>query len=354
MKRLAVFLVLLTSCGGSELRSRADALHEVVRKARDAGAYKCAPEQLARAESHLAFAEQELDEGDFYRAKQELEIADTNANDAVRLSPRDRCAPNVVVSVSPLDTDGDGLNDDVDECPKDPEDRDGFKDRDGCPDPDNDADGILDEPDKCPLVAEDVDTFEDEDGCPEEDNDKDGLADRIDQCPNEAEDQDSFEDDDGCPDKDNDKDKVVDFPTPDDKCPNEFAETVDGCPQKYTLIVVTKDKIELKQTIFFAFRKAIIKPVSFPLLDEVVMALNDNPNIRVSIEGHTDSVGNDKTNMKLSQKRADSVRTYLIKKGIQGERLGSKGFGETVPIADNRTQEGRDQNRRVEFVIVSQ
>jgi outer membrane protein OmpA-like peptidoglycan-associated protein len=337
----ALCLVVLVACGGTQLRERASAVGDVVRKARDAGAYKCAPVELARAEAHLTFAEQELDEGDYYRAKQELDLADGSANEAVRLSPRERCAPNaVVVSVTPLDSDGDGLNDDVDECPKEPA--------------DNDADGIVDETDQCPLVAEDVDSFEDEDGCPEEDNDKDGLADRVDQCPNDAEDVDAFEDDDGCPDNDNDKDKVVDYPTQDDKCPNEFAETPDGCPQKYELIVITKDKIELKQTIFFAFNKATIKPVSFPLLDEVALALTDNPNIRVSIEGHTDSVGNDKRNLKLSEKRADAVREYLIKKGIQPERLGSKGFGETVPISDNRTKEGRDQNRRVEFVIVSQ
>jgi len=358
---LVALCVATASCGGGELAGRAEALHDVIQKARDNGAYKCAPEQLARAESHTAFAELELDEGDYYRAKQELEIADENANEAVRKSPRDKCAPQVAIveqpqklEVTKLDSDGDGILDDVDECPKEPEDKDGFKDKDGCPDPDNDADGVLDGDDACPIVAEDIDNFEDKDGCPEDDNDQDGLADAIDQCPNEAEDKDGFEDDDGCPDKDNDGDKVVDYPTANDKCPNEFAETPDGCPQKYTLVVVTKDKIEIKQTIYFAYRKADIKPVSFPLLDQVAQALQDNPNIKVRIEGHTDSKGPDAFNLKLSQKRAESVRAYLIKKGVAADRMEPKGFGETVPIADNRTQEGRDQNRRVEFVIVSQ
>jgi outer membrane protein OmpA-like peptidoglycan-associated protein len=365
MRRGAALLVALAlaGCGGAELSGRVDTLHQVVKKARDNGAYKCAPEELALAESNLAFAELEIDEGDYYRAKAHLDEADKNANEAVRKSPRDKCAPQVAVAepespkevkVTRLDTDGDGILDDVDDCPKDPEDKDGFKDADGCPEPDNDGDGVVDASDGCPIVAEDADQFQDEDGCPEDDNDADGLADRIDQCPNDAEDTDSFEDDDGCPDFDNDKDKVADYPKPDDKCPNEYAETVDGCPQKYQLIVVTKEKIELKQTIYFDFGKATIKPVSFPLLDEVALALTDNPNIKVRIEGHTDSVGNDKKNMKLSQARADSVRAYLVKKGIDPARMESKGYGETVPIADNRAQEGRDQNRRVEFVIISQ
>jgi OOP family OmpA-OmpF porin len=91
--------------------------------------------------------------------------------------------------------------------------------------------------------------------------------------------------------------------------------------------------------------------VSFALLNEVAQALKDNPTIKVEIQGHTDSVGNDNFNLKLSQKRAESVRTYLIKQGIASDRMTAKGYGENVPIADNRTGDGRAQNRRVEFVI---
>ena len=91
--------------------------------------------------------------------------------------------------------------------------------------------------------------------------------------------------------------------------------------------------------------------MSFPLLDEVALALKDNPTIKVRIEGHTDSQGTDKFNLKLSNNRAASVRKYLIGKGIEGSRMESKGFGERVPIADNRTNDGRAQNRRVEFFI---
>ena len=123
--------------------------------------------------------------------------------------------------------------------------------------------------------------------------------------------------------------------------------------QKYQLIVVTETKIELKQTVYFDTNKATIKAVSFPLLNEVALALADHPTIAVRIEGHTDSQGKDAANLKLSQRRAESVRTYLIAKGVAGERMDAQGYGETVPIADNRTGAGRAQNRRVEFVITA-
>jgi OOP family OmpA-OmpF porin len=119
------------------------------------------------------------------------------------------------------------------------------------------------------------------------------------------------------------------------------------------MITVTEDKIELSQTVYFDTRKATIKRVSFPLLDEVAQALRDNPTITVRIEGHTDSQGSDKFNLKLSKNRAASVRKYLIDRGVDGARMTSQGFGETVPIADNRTKAGRAENRRVEFFITA-
>jgi len=132
----------------------------------------------------------------------------------------------------PQDRDGDGIVNDEDECPDDPEDMDEWEDVDGCPDPDNDQDGILDDPDECPIQPEDLDDFEDEDGCPDPDNDADEILDEPDQCPNEAEDRDGFEDEDGCPDPDNDRDGILDEP---DQCPDEAEdqdgfEDEDGCP----------------------------------------------------------------------------------------------------------------------------
>ena len=343
-KLWALGLIALVACAGSQVRSQATANEELIATARDHGAQRCAPVELAMAESHNDYAEHALDEGNYYDARHDAEVAEHNARAAIEKSPKDRCNP----PPGPGDKDGDGILDDVDKCPTQPEDKDGWQDEDGCPDPDNDGDGILDATDKCPNEPEDKDNFQDEDGCPDPDNDNDGLADKVDQCPNDPEDKDGFEDDDGCPDPDNDKDTFADK---DDKCPNEFGVAPDGCPKKYTLVVVTEKKIELKQTVFFDSNKATIKSVSFALLNDVAQAMADNPKIKVEIGGHTDAVGDDNFNLKLSQKRAESVKAYLVKRGVDGSRMEPKGYGETVFIADNRTSEGRAQNRRVEFVI---
>jgi outer membrane protein OmpA-like peptidoglycan-associated protein len=127
-------------------------------------------------------------------------------------------------SATPKDGDMDGVVDGIDQCPDKKEDRDGFKDDDGCPEPDNDEDHFADEDDACPLEAEDKDGFEDDDGCPEADNDKDGVLDTQDACAMQAEDKDGFKDDDGCPDVDNDEDGVLEGV---DACPLE-KEDVDG------------------------------------------------------------------------------------------------------------------------------
>jgi hypothetical protein len=123
------------------------------------------------------------------------------------------------------DRDGDGIVDDIDKCPDDPEDFDGFEDADGCPDPDNDRDGILDVDDKCPNLPGPP-----PDGCPHApttDRDGDGIPDPVDKCPDDPEDFDGFEDADGCPDPDNDKDGILDV---DDLCPNDPGPPPDGCP----------------------------------------------------------------------------------------------------------------------------
>ena len=180
------------------------------------------------------------------------------------------------------------------------------------------------------------------------DRDGDGILDNVDRCPDQPEDKDGFQDEDGCPDPDNDGDGILDK---DDKCPNEKGDPPDGCPHKYNLVVVTATKIELKQTVFFDTNKTTIKSVSFALLNDVASAMTDHPKITVEVQGHTDSQGDDAFNLKLSQGRAESVRTYLIKKGVSADRMAPKGYGENVPIADNRTADGRSQNRRVEFVI---
>jgi OOP family OmpA-OmpF porin len=341
-----LLVLFLVACAGSQVRTQTAANDGLIATARDHGAQRCAPVELALAESNNDYAEHALDEGNFYDAKHAALTAETNAKIAIDHSPKDKCNPHV--EPKPGDMDGDGILDNVDACPKTPEDMDGFQDEDGCPELDNDGDGIPDAKDKCPMEQEDFDGYQDEDGCPDPDNDADGLADRVDSCPNEPEDRDGFQDEDGCPDPDNDKDGIPDAT---DQCPNEFGVPPDGCPKKYYLVVVSEKKIELKQTVYFDFNKATIKSVSFALLDDVAQAMKDNPKIKVEIQGHTDSVGDDNYNLKLSQKRAESVKAYLVKKGIDSGRMVPKGYGENVPIADNRTTAGRDQNRRVEFVI---
>jgi outer membrane protein OmpA-like peptidoglycan-associated protein len=119
----------------------------------------------------------------------------------------------------------------------------------------------------------------------------------------------------------------------------------------YLVPIEIGEKVRLNN-IFFATGKWDLLPESFAELDKLVKILNDNPNMVIEINGHTDNVGNDESNLALSQKRAAAVVTYLLGKGISNTRLDSKGFGETQPVAPNETEEGRALNRRVEFVII--
>ena len=218
-----------------------------------------------------------------------------------------------VVVQSEGDKDGDGLMDSEDKCPTIAEDMDGFQDDDGCPDFDND--GVQDKDDKCPNQGEDRDNFEDTDGCPELDNDKDGIADDKDRCPLQAEVVNNFKDEDGCP----------------DDIPVEPAKTfaVDG--------------------VNFQTGSAEITSESFSVLDKVFDQLEAFPAAEFEITGHTDNRGKAKINLKLSQDRAESVRKYLVNRGVAASRLTAKGYGDTRPLASNETAEGRAQNRRIEF-----
>ncbi len=255
------------------------------------------------------------------------------------------------------DNDKDGIPDTTDKCPMQAEDKDGDRDTDGCPDGDGDGDGIADDADKCPTQPEDKDGFEDADGCPDLDNDKDGIPDATDKCPTDAEDKDGFKDDDGCPEPDNDGDGILDA---DDKCRDvaedrDGCQDDDGCPEEGR-VCITKDKIVITEKIFFKTNKATIRARSYSLLTELAATLRDNPHIKlIEVQGHTDSRGGDGYNMKLSEARAAAVRNHLvIKLGVGSHRLTSQGYGESRPIADNGTEEGRELNRRVEFHILTQ
>lgn len=267
--------------------------------------------------------------------------------------------PSAAKTVSSVkDTDGDGILDGADQCPTEAEDKDGFDDGDGCPDPDNDQDGILDAKDKCPNKAEDRDGFQDSDGCPDLDNDGDGIPDLQDKCPKQAEDKDGFEDEDGCPDLDNDGDGI---PDKTDKCPNEpedrnGVDDLDGCPEGGGAMAVRGGKIDLAgKRVLFKRGSADLVPASFKLLDRIANTLRNNPNIRlVRIEGHTDNRGNPAKNLRLSRARAVSVLRYLVKRGVARRRLTAVGYGHTRPKVPNTSAKNRAINRRVEFIIVHQ
>jgi outer membrane protein OmpA-like peptidoglycan-associated protein len=244
----------------------------------------------------------------------------------------------------------------IDKCPNQPEDRDGFEDEDGCPDYDNDQDGIPDSTDKCPMEKEDKDNFQDQDGCPDYDNDGDGVPDSVDQCPLLPEDIDGFEDSDGCPDYDNDKDGIPDSI---DQCINQ-PETFngykdeDGCPD--TLAKPTEKETKALNTklraINFKTASAELTSDSYTALNFVVGFLKQYPYLRYEIQGHTDSQGGDDYNLLLSAARAGSVSNYLKSQGIADSSIIAIGYGETTPIAPNTTAAGRAQNRRVDFKII--
>jgi outer membrane protein OmpA-like peptidoglycan-associated protein len=288
------------------------------------------------------------------------------------------------------DRDGDGLRDDVDQCPDEPEDFDGFGDEDGCPDPDNDRDGILDVDDECPMVPEDRDGdadedgcpegnegdrdgdgildnddrcpdepedrdgFQDQDGCPDPDNDQDGILDTDDLCPNDPEDRDGFQDQDGCPDPDNDADRILDR---DDSCPNDpetynGTEDEDGCPDRGA-VVIEENSIIILEKIYFETDSAEILPRSYPILDAVAATLNGNPHITlVEIQGHADERASDEYNIRLTSDRAAAVLEALVQRGVARERLRSAGYGERCPVDPRHTPEAWERNRRVEFKIL--
>ena len=342
----ALAISSLAGCG-LELRDRLKGIQRQIAEARENGAYRCAPRELAMAETHAEFTDDELDYGNYVGAKAEIEIAATNAKAAFDLSPKEKCAPNVAIIEKPkapkieivdVDRDKDGVLDKDDGCPDVP----GPVENKGCPWPDTDKDGVLDKDDGCPDVPGPVENK----GCPWPDRDKDGVLDKDDRCPDEpgpVENQ-------GCPWPDRDKDTVLDKV---DKCPDEPGPPQNqGCPFK--LIAITKDKIELKQKVFFDTDKARIKPASFEMLNEIADLLIKNDAIEVRIEGHTDARASLKHNMKLSQDRSDSVRKYLVERGVDPTHMTSIGYGPTRPIADNRTAIGREANRRVEFFITKQ
>ncbi len=230
------------------------------------------------------------------------------------------------------DADGDGIEDSKDSCPNEA----GSKEMNGCPDAD--GDGVADKDDACPNEAGLAALA----GCP--DADGDGVADKDDSCPNEA----GPAENKGCPWPDSDGDSVLDK---DDQCP-EVAGTVAnaGCPE--VTEEVQKQLNDYARTILFDTGKASIKAESTSVMVDIITILKEYPTAKFTVEGHTDSVGSAKLNQGLSEKRALSVKEFLVEKGIDEFRLSAIGYGEDKPIATNNTRAGRKQNRRVEINLV--
>lgn len=275
---------------------------------------------------------------------------------------KDKC-PNTPTGVAvdadgcPLDRDKDGVADYQDECPDvaglaalkgcPDKDGDGIADKDDrCPDakglaalkgcPDADGDGVADIDDKCPDTKAGYKV--DATGCPM-DNDKDGVINEEDRCPDAA----GAVSLQGCPDGDGDG-----VPDIDDRCPNAKGTIANkGCPE------IAKEDVKkittIASKIFFETNSAKLKKSSMAQLDALVEILKKYEAAKLTIEGHTDSQGDDAYNMTLSQKRTDSVKAYLMGKGIFESRLTAVGYGETKPVADNKTSAGRAKNRRVEL-----
>lgn len=246
----------------------------------------------------------------------------------------------------PFDSDKDGVPDYLDECPDTPQ---GVKvDKHGCP-LDTDGDGIYDYLDICPNTPKGVKV--DEFGCPL-DSDNDGVPDYMDKCPNtpiEAK-VDKF----GCP-LDSDNDGVPDYL---DQCPNTApGEMVDkfGCTIKKEEPPPPPPPVIIKEVVLsagttFVSGKADLLPSAYPELDKLVKVMKEEPNTRWLIEGHTDNIGKPAVNKKLSLQRATSVLNYFISKGIFKSRFEVRGLGSAFPIADNKTEEGRQKNRRVKIM----
>ncbi|WP_280638230.1 OmpA family protein [Hymenobacter sp. 5317J-9] len=230
----------------------------------------------------------------------------------------------------PLDKDGDGVPDYQDKCP----DVKGLAALQGCPD--RDGDGVTDADDACPDTPGKAELK----GCPDADND--GVIDQNDKCPGTP--AGVQVDANGCP-LDRDGDGVPDYQ---DRCPNRPGPASNkGCPE----IKAEARKVlnEATRYINFEFNKARLLPSSYPKLQELVRIMNEYPDYSLSIAGHTDNVGADDYNLRLSYDRAAAARTYMLSQGLAPERIESRGYGETKPIATNATKAGQALNRRVDF-----
>lgn len=233
------------------------------------------------------------------------------------------------------DSDGDSIIDLKDKCPK----LAGNKLHDGCPD--TDKDGVFDNDDKCPDKL----GPKENNGCPYTDTDGDGVLDNEDRCKDTKGPKDNH----GCPYGDADKDGLTDNL---DSCPNTFGPKDNhGCP------VIEKVDQEVINTAFsnleFEANKAILlTEKSDTSLSRLAVMMIKKPNYKIRLSGHTDDVGSDEFNLDLSRRRAETVKNYLVNKGVDPSRIQTEYFGETRPLVPNINEANRQKNRRVEMKIL--
>jgi len=285
-----------------------------------AGANRCAPRELALAHANFDFAQMELLQGDAARAERHLNEVAENVGAAQVLTPERGCAMRAPaleaeaaapVSLALADHDGDLVPDATDRCQDEIEDKLPPSEADGCKSNDQDADGIADARDACPNQAEAPDGVQDDDGCPEAPALASGSAGQNSPCePGSG----------ACAGRD------------------------------YAGLVVAERELRLLNPIAFATDSATLRATSYATLDVVAQVLMDQPRMSLEIGAHTDSRGDDAHNLELSQQQAESVRKYLIARGVEPSRLTARGYGETRPIEANSTSRGRAINRRIELI----
>lgn len=287
----------------------------------------------------------------------------------------------------PVDIDGDGVPDYLDKCPGTP--KGVVVNRDGCP-ADSDGDGVVDELDKCPGTPKGVAV--NRDGCAL-DSDGDGVPDYLDQCPNTP--KGAKVDARGCAFLDKDGDGVPDYI---DKCPDTpkgvpvdesgcaldsdgdgIPDYLDECPHTPPGLKVLPNGCALKgdcrrprpgepvdkngcaldkrfilRGVKFEFDSDRLTEPSKLILNEVALTLKSYDTVYVDVEGHTDAIGIDTYNQPLSERRAITVKRYLADHGVKPDHMRPVGYGEAVPIDDNSTDAGRENNRRVEFKVTKE
>ena len=227
------------------------------------------------------------------------------------------------------DSDGDGIPDNKDRCPEEA----GTEALQGCPD--SDGDGVADIDDACPEVAGSAAM----NGCP--DSDGDGVADNVDRCPQTAGDPANA----GCPWSDRDNDGVADK---DDQCPDDKGTAANnGCPDQPNDLINFINSNENR--FLFSVNSSKLSADNIRILGGLKALLDKYPNTTITVEGHASSDGSTAYNQKLSEQRAQSLKSYLVSLGVDSNRVKTVGYGESKPIEDNGTMKGRISNRRAEI-----